>query len=145
MGQSCPISLKNIDSNIVRLIALQSGLIATVYILSNAPIFATILLFDFTVRALRVAKFSPFTLLAKTIVKLLQLKPKPTDEAPKRFALFIGLLLLIVVHLFLVFDLDSYARYAVFILIVCAFLESFFDYCIGCKVYWLFKKFFRRV
>lgn len=142
MAQHCPISLKNIDSNLVRLIALQSALIATLFVVTKAPIFANILLLDFTLRALRLPQFSPFVLVAKAIIKLLRLKPQPNDEAPKRFALFIGLLLLIVVHLFLFFGLDNYALFAIVILIVCAFLEAFFNYCIGCKVYWLLKKMF---
>jgi hypothetical protein len=128
MAQHCPISLKNIDSNL--------------FVVTKAPIFANILLLDFTLRALRLPQFSPFVLVAKAIIKLLRLKPQPNDEAPKRFALFIGLFLLIVVHLFLFFGLDNYALFAIVILIVCAFLEAFFNYCIGYKVYWLLKKMF---
>ena len=109
MSQSCPVSLKNIDSNIVRLVALQTTIVAVVFALTKMSIFTYILLYDFAVRGLKLPQLSPFATIAKVVAKLLKLKPKPTDEAPKRFALFIGLFMLIAVHILLYFNLENYA------------------------------------
>ena len=139
MNQSCPVSLRNIDSNIVRLVALQTAIVAVVFVLTKMPIFTYILLYDFAVRGLKLPQLSPFAAIAKAVVKLLKIKPKPTDEAPKRFALFIGLFMLIAVHILLYFNLENYAIIAIYILIICASLEAFFDYCVGCKIYQLLR------
>jgi hypothetical protein len=142
MSQSCPVSLKNIDSNIVRIVALQTAIIAVVFVLTKMPIFALVLLYDFAVRGLKLPQLSPFVTIAKIVTKLLKLKPKPTDEAPKRFALFIGLFMLVVINMLIFMNQSSIAVAIMIILIVCASLEAFFDYCVGCKVYWLIKKVF---
>ena len=142
MNQSCPVSLRNIDSNIVRLVALQTAIVAVVFVLTKMPIFTYILLYDFAVRGLKLPLLSPFATIAKIVVKVLKIKPKPTDEAPKRFALFIGLLMLIIINVLVFISQLDIATAITIILIVCASLEAFFDYCVGCKVYWIIKKVF---
>ena len=142
MGQYCPVSLKNIDSNIVRLVALQTAIIGIVFIITKMPILALILLYDFIVRGVKLSKLSLFAIIAKVATKVLKLKPKPTDEAPKRFALFIGLLMLIIINVLVFISQLDIATAITIILIVCASLEAFFDYCVGCKVYWIIKKVF---
>ena len=123
-------------------LALQTAVTATVFVLTKMPIFAIILLYDFSVRWLKIAPLSPFATIAKIIVKILNLKPKPTDEAPKRFALLIGLFMLIAINLLLFFKQIKLALFIMLILIICAALEAIFDYCVGCKAYWLIKKIF---
>jgi len=142
MNESCPISLKNIDSNIVRLVALQTAIVGIIFVITKMPIFALILLYDFAIRGVRLPKFSPFTIVAKAIVKIFKLQPKSTDEAPKRFALFMGLFVLVLISILILINQEYIEIVLMVILIVCASLEAFFDYCVGCKVYWLIKKFF---
>jgi len=101
-----------------------------------------ILLYDFIVRGVKLSKLSLFAIIAKVATKVLKLKPKPTDEAPKRFALFIGLLMLIIINVLVFISQLDIATAITIILIVCASLEAFFDYCVGCKVYWIIKKVF---
>jgi len=141
MPKSCPISLKMVDSHIIRVIAMQVSIVAILFIATNLPIFIFILLFDFTIRAFRITKCSPFFMFAKYITKHIYKKPNMSDEAPKRFALFIGLAFSIAIAILYILKLTFYAKIVTTILLICALLEAMFNYCVGCKVYQLLQSF----
>ena len=136
MAQVCPISTRRVDSNMVRVISFQVVLFALILLFTQESIFALILLFDFAVRALRKAQWSPFHMVAKFILDGWGIAPKLCDESPKRFALFLGL----VISLFLVVlysaGFTAIATGITVILLICALLETVFDFCIGCKLYY---------
>ncbi|MBU1668663.1 DUF4395 domain-containing protein [bacterium] len=135
MSQSCPISLQRIDSHLVRIIALQVITIALLLLWSGSLFFAFILLFDFLVRSLELKHLSPFAKVGKFIIHHLNIKPQLCDEAPKRFALYLGLGIIGFFTLLFVFGFSKIATLLVGILLLCASLEAAFDYCIGCKIY----------
>lgn len=135
MSASCPISLKRIDSHLVRIIALQVILVSLLLLWSGNLFFSALLLFDFLVRTLELKQLSPFATIAKLVIKQLNITPKPCDEAPKRFALYLGLGIIGFFTLLFIFGFSKVATLLVGILVVCAFLETAFDYCIGCKIY----------
>ncbi len=135
MAKSCPISLYRVDTNIVRFISLQVSIISILFIVSSSPIFALILVYDFSIRSFRITKCSPFFLFAKAASDHFCTKPHMVDEAPKRFALFIGLAFSIVMFLLSIVGWNTAADVAAGILLVCAVLETLFDYCVGCKIY----------
>jgi hypothetical protein len=143
MAQSCPISFNRIDSNLVRIIALQVIVVSLLLLLTNNLIFAYLLLFDFSVRSLNIKKISPFALLANFFLKFLHLQPQLCDEAPKRFALYLGLGIVGFITLLLLFSFTKVAMFLSVILILCATFETLFDYCIGCKIYHLLQILFR--
>ncbi len=135
MSKSCPISLRSIDSNLVRIISAQVSLVVMILLITKLPIFALILLFDFLARALRRQELSPFLLIGKSIVKILNLKENMCDEAPKRFALFMGLSISFTLSILYLINLPIYATIVSVILLICALLETMFDFCFGCKIY----------
>ena len=135
MIQSCPISFNRIDAHIVRIIALQVIVVALLLLWTQHLFFALILLFDFSVRTLQLKRLSPFTHISKLIIHFFQMKPQLCDEAPKRFALYLGLGIIGFFTLLLIFGFIKTALFMVSILILCASLEAVFDYCIGCKIY----------
>jgi len=139
LTHSCPISFKRIDANFVRLIATQVITIALLLLFTQHLLFAFILLFDFTARVLNFKQLSPFALVAKNIINYFQIKAQPCDEAPKRFALYLGLSIVSLLTFFYSVKLSIIASTLVIILLICAFLEAVFDYCIGCKVYYLLQ------
>ncbi len=94
-------------------------------------------------RVFRVISLSPVYQLGTAIANILSVKPKFTDEAPKRFALFIGLLFSVMLSVFYTLGYIKVGEGVSFVLLICALLEGFFDYCVGCKIYQLLK-FFRR-
>jgi hypothetical protein len=99
--------------------------------------FIWVVIFDFVTRAFRKESFSPFGTVAKCIVSIWHIKPHYTDESPKRFALYLGLGMTTFVLLFALVGLMKTAVAIALILIICAFLEVLFDFCIGCKLYYL--------
>jgi len=136
MYQSCPISLKRVDSNIVRIISLQVA-VSVVVILWSANIFvAMILLFDFLMRTLRLTYLSPFHCIGRSLLRFWKVTPKFCDEAPKRFALYLGLGISTVLVLLFLIEFTNIAIYIGIILLICAVFETVFDFCIGCKIYY---------
>ncbi len=143
MYKSCPISNYKIDSHIVRFISFQVSIVALLLIITKLPVFAFVLFFDFTLRALRVQNLSPFFTTSKLAVKLLHLRAKMCDEAPKRFALFMGLLISLSLSILYLENFEVIATATASILLICALLETIFDFCVGCKIY-QFLRFIKR-
>ncbi len=141
MAQSCPISSRKVNSNLVRIYSIQVSLLVLALILTKLPIFAFILLYDFSIRALRLPKLSPVHLIGKFIIGIFKIKPKMTDEAPKRFALYIGLSFSLALSLLYANRYYDVATITATILLICALLEAVFNYCLGCKIYQIIQSF----
>ncbi|MBD3791102.1 MAG: DUF4395 domain-containing protein [Campylobacterales bacterium] len=136
MSPSCPISTKRVDANMVRIISFQVAVITLALIITGKAFFAFLLLFDFAVRISRRPELSLLNLIAKQMVNRWNITPKLCDESPKRFALgmgFITSLLLVVLYLSGFYTLASLVG---IVLISAALLETIFDFCIGCKLYY---------
>jgi hypothetical protein len=96
------------------------------------------------VRGLRLSKFSPFQIIAEFILNGWGIAPKLCDESPKRFALYLGLAISLVLVILFSAGLELIATFLAIILLICALLETAFDFCIGCKIYYSLQL-FRRV
>jgi len=135
MVTACPISSNRVDANLVRVSAFFVASLAVAFLISGNVAFLVILFLDFAIRFARKQKFSLIYLMSQYILNKLNLEKRPCDEAPKRFALTLGL---VISFLMLFFYLTSltYITYALStILIICAVLEVAFEYCIGCEIY----------
>ena len=137
LTQTCPISFKRVDANFIRIISVQVITIALLLIFTQELIFALILFFDFSVRILNLKQLSILAYVAQFIIKYFKIKVQLCDEAPKRFALYMGTIIIALFTFLYFFQLNIIASLLVMTLLVCAFLEATFDYCIGCKVYHL--------
>ena len=127
------ISTGMIKSNAIQVFVL-SGL--TLYFQSFWPLL--ILALDFSLRAFNQGKISPTTIVSKKILlPLLKLESKMTSLAPKVFAARIGFTLSVIS--FLSYVLEYYPGFIIPIILlsVFSFLEAFFGFCAGCKVYGL--------
>jgi len=140
MPKTCPISTRKINSKIVRFISAQVAIFALALAITEEPIFAFILCIDFVARFFRFQKFSPFFILGQFMSKILSLKPLFTDEAPKRFALVMGLIMSFILLVTYGFGFYDFGLVVAFIIFVCALLETLFDYCVGCKIYYILRK-----
>jgi hypothetical protein len=80
-----------------------------------------------------------------SIKQLLRLQTKMTDAGAKRLAAHFGVafVILLLISTYMQLDALKYAMGALFLL--CASLELFFDYCVGCKIYYLLKKIYPRL
>ncbi|TKI71005.1 DUF4395 domain-containing protein [Sulfurimonas crateris] len=138
---SCPVIFKKVDQNVVRVMAGLVSAIAVIFIISPQLWLLTLLLYDFLVRSLDYKKASPIFHLAKIIAKMLGLKKIEIDAGAKEFALKIGFVFVLIS--FIMFSLGEAlaAVLVVAVLLVCAFLELTFNYCVGCQIYKILKKF----
>ena len=95
---------------------------------------------DFIVKLFLNKSLSPITMLSHSIKGVFRIKEKFTDGGAKRLAGMFGLsfvFLLIVTH-FLNAWFGSLAVAAIFL--SCSLFDVFFNYCIGCKVYFIIKR-----
>ncbi len=145
MSVSCPISLRRIDSNMVRIIALQVVLFTLLLLITQNSFFALVIFFDFSVRAMRLTYLTPFGLFARFTLKIFKIMPKLSDEAPKRFALYLGLGISLLFTTLFLFGFNTLAMILTAILFFCAVLEMAFDFCIGCKIYYYIQLIQRKI
>jgi hypothetical protein len=141
-GIDCPVDFVLVNENKVRLVALSVLLLAIVYIVSGYWIIIAFLVIDFLLRSFNLGKYSLLAVLAGGLVKVFNIKTKPVDQAPKRFAARMGLAFTTII---LILNFLQFANTAVILsLLLCvfAFLESFLGFCVGCYVYSYWHKLF---
>ncbi len=140
MSNSCPLNFEKVDSNISRLSALFVAFLVLLYLLSHNVFILIFLALDFIIKLFINKDFSPIYKLAHSLKLLFKFKDKFIDGGAKRLAGMFGLLfvvLLIATH-FLNAWIASLIIATIFL--VCSLLDLFFNYCIGCKVYFIIKK-----
>jgi len=133
---TCPVSAQRVDENSTRIGAFLVIVIAVVALYTGIYWLSILLAVDFAIRAFtNEGKFSPIKQLAKLLANQLSVPKKPIDAAPKKFAAGVGFAfaISIAVAQFFLFTKTAYAIGSV--LLVCAVLESFFAYCVGCIVF----------
>ena len=140
MSNSCPLNFERVDSNVARVSSLAVASLVIVY-LFNSNIYVLLLLaLDFIVKLFCKKELSLTIMIAKSIKHTFKMEDKFTDGGAKRLASMFGLLfvlLLIVTH-FLNAWVASLVVAAIFL--SCSLLDVFFNYCIGCKVYFIIKR-----
>jgi len=136
MVQVCPISTRRVDANMARVVSFQVALFTIIFLVSHESFFVLVILFDFFMRALRQSIFSPFQIIGTFVLKGWGVAPRLCDESPKRFALYLGLVTSLSIIIFYAVGFTLFATVIAAILLICALLETLFDYCIGCKIYY---------
>ncbi len=130
-----------IDENISRPVATTVFTIGLITILRPEFNWLVILLFvDFGLRYIH-PKLSPLVWITRFISRdILHLDPVPYYSPPKRFAIFIGLIITGLMSLMYFLNLQALLIILTVILLFAANLQGFFGYCVGCKVYDLLIK-----
>ena len=140
MANACPLNFKQVDSNLSRFSALfVASLVITFLYTSNVYILFFLTL-DFVMKLFLNRGVSPINILAEFLKELFKIKSKFTDGGAKRLAGFFGLffvLLLIIMHYAGNWNI-SLVIAGVFL--SCSLLDVFFNFCIGCKIYFIIKK-----
>jgi len=136
MSLSCPISLVRVDSHLARAISVQVALITLILMITQFKFLFLFLFLDFLLRTFRLSSLSPFSLLGTKMLKYYSVEPKYCDESPKRFALYLGLFVSFFIAFFFFIGMGKLAISLSFVLLICALLETLFDFCIGCKIYY---------
>ncbi len=135
MSSSCPISGRRVDNNMVRFISVEIAIITLFLLLTHSALFALLLLVDFSFRVLRMKEYSPFSIIAGYTLKSMHMAPRMSDEAPKRFALYLGLIMTILMTFFTLTGYWHVASAFAWILLACSLMEAVFEFCVGCTLY----------
>lgn len=142
LNYSCPITGDQKDNTTIRVVAGVVLTITTITILIGlqvssilaATIFGLLAL-DFIIRGFLLPKYSPLAKLAKGLVIFLKLGQQLVDSGPKIFAARIGVLFTISGTVLYLLGNITGATIVAGILLVCAGLEAFFNFCLGCWMY----------
>ncbi len=139
MTESCPISSELVDDRATR---LGAGLVIalTLASLGLGRVWLPLLLAaDFGLRSRGWNRWSPVTQAAQTLRAAAGLSPRPVNAGPKRFAALVGAAFNLGIALALHFQQPRLVLALAAVLILCAALEAFLGFCVGCKVYSLLK------
>lgn len=141
MNDACPISTRQVDETIVRLVAFQVFVAAVLGCIGFLPWVAAALALDFFIRGFTNWPISYLARIARFIAKTFGLAPKPINAGPKIFAARMGFFFAVAIAILGFMKLTLLAVYMANALAVFAALESFFSICIGCHIYSLLNKF----
>ncbi len=140
--QSCPINLKTYDNNKSRVSSFLVFLLMSLFVLTDNIFIVLFVFADVLLRFFGYNRFSVIQNLSAFTANLLKIKEDKRDKASKQLAMMFGMLFLsltVAGH----FIGNQYFLYSVLsIYIACLFMDSVFDFCLGCKIYYLYKKFF---
>jgi len=136
----CPVDFVSMNENKARLTALFVLILGTVFLITGLWFIMAFLVIDFLLRANNLGKYSLLAILSDVFIKQLNIKNKPTDRAPKRFAAGVGLVFTIGILILTLLHLDTATLLVTIVLLLFAFLESFVGFCAGCYVYSMLQK-----
>ncbi len=141
----CPISDKRIDDHIARINGGITLALLVVFVATGSIIPVLFLFVDFALRSGNLSRFSVLSYVSRSIVRVLSLKPELINAGPKIFAARIGLFFNFSIILSYFFGLENLVYVFTGVFGFCAFLESFFGYCVACQVYpFVYKLFYHR-
>lgn len=140
MSYSCPINFESVDNNVARFVALLVSFLLIVYMITFNIFILYFLFFDFMVRLFCNKKYSALFQISKFLKKLFKLKNEFSDGGAKRLAGYFGVFFILMLIAGNNLNLYLFSILVSFIFLFCAMLEAFFNYCLGCKIYFLIKK-----
>ena len=140
----CPISEKIIDEKVVRFNAAFTVALIIVFGITTSILPLVFLAVDFFMRAIDLSNFSLLKISSQGLVRYLSLKKNPINAGPKIFASRLGFMMVMVA---IIASLSGYVIFAYVLagmLGVLSLLESFFGFCLACKIYpllyrWLYR------
>lgn len=128
--------INQVPVGVVRAVAGQVLVLTLVGIYFNQPWVVLFITIDFAARMLNKSKFSALVQVARHyVVPVFNLSHIPTNLKAKQFAAGIGFMMTIVVLGLYTAQEVLLAQSLLGVLAVFAFLESFFGFCAGCKIY----------
>lgn len=134
---TCPVSAERINENVARIAAAYVILTSIAAIVLDNYLLMALLGVDFAIRAFTNGYASPVRFIALQTAALLNVKNKPVDAAPKKFAAGVGVVFCAAIALLQYAGLITAAWVVGLLLLICALLESAFGICVGCIVYTL--------
>lgn len=141
MSTACPISFEpKINSTLLRMNSIFYIFVLYTAIFFNQPFIILILIAIFLSKNVNVYNKCLLDYFTGYASKVLKLKQRLIDPAPKKLANAMGLAGSIAIFISLYLELPL-AFLPIAVMSMAFLLEALFDYCIGCKIYVLIQKF----
>lgn len=140
MAQACPLLFRQIDGTVVRINAVSVTLLVLLFLATSQSLWLYLLGGDFIVRLYGSKSYSPVNRLSLRVQKALRLQPRMTDAGAKRLAAQFGLLFTLLLIAGHHLGLGAFVAALATIFLLCLALELLFNYCVGCKIYFIIKK-----
>jgi hypothetical protein len=131
----CPVSNEKVPEHLPRVTAFLNIALIGIYLYYHTPFLLAFLTIDFLVRGYNKPKYSLLNYTARNLSRLLHLKSKPIDKAPKIFAARLGSVMFLSA---LIVNLMGGIEITYLITIMVATLstlECVFNFCVGCYLY----------
>ncbi len=141
MAQSCPLAFRQIDETIARLNALSVFLLLFLFIFIPNPLILFFLGADFMIRLYGNKNFSPIFQVSKLLKKVFGFQSEMVDAGAKRLAAHFGLFFVFLSLAANLAGMTVLMYSAVGVFMFCLSLELLFGYCIGCKIYFIYRRF----
>lgn len=139
MSQACPINFTTIDNTLSRVVSLLTVIVVSLFFLTQTPLLLLMLCIDLVIRLYGNTHMSPLFQSARALQRILRLPIRRVDGGAKRVAGHFGLLfaLLMLAAFSLNMHLALVAIAATYVL--CLLLDTFLNFCAGCKIYHLYR------
>jgi hypothetical protein len=132
---TCPASQEKINENTSRIVASLVIIIVFIGVYFRIPLLLAALAIDFYLRTFTPGNYSPLKYISKKFSIYASIPEKMADAAPKKFAAGMGLVFSIAIASLLWVNYETSADSLAAVLLVCAGLEAFKGFCLGCIVY----------
>jgi hypothetical protein len=140
MSYSCPLNFEQVDSHASRLRSFLVALLVISYLFTSVEYILYFLVLDFSIKLFLDKHYSFISMIALYARKLFKMQEKFTDGGAKRLAGIFGLFfvsLLVCTHFL---GLESLIFIVAGIFLSCSLLDVFFNFCLGCQIYYIVKK-----
>jgi len=141
MAQSCPLAFRQIDGTVARLNALSVFLLLSLFVFTANSLILLFLGLDFLIRLYGNKKLSPIFQVSTGLKKIFGFNAEMVDAGAKRLAAHFGLFFVLFSLVTNLAGLTLLMYSAVAIFLFCLSLELLFGYCIGCKIYFVYRRF----
>lgn len=139
MAQACPINFTSVDNTVSRICSLLTIGVVALFFATGQVLWLYILGADLLIRLYGNKHYSLLFLLAQMLRQTMKLPSRKVDGAAKKVAGMFG------VALIASLIVAAHAGLSATLLIVgavyaaCLLLDVVFGFCLGCKVYYLFR------
>lgn len=141
MSQACPINYTVVDSTVGRVASFLTALAVSGFLFSGEPLILILLGADLMIRLYGDKHHSAVYQLSVFLKRLFKLPSRNVDGAAKQVAGYFGLLLIVLLLLFSYTGFDRIVAAVGGIYIACLVLDIGFNYCLGCKAYYIYRLF----
>lgn len=139
MAQACPINFTAADNTVSRIVSLLAAGMVALFFVTGAQPWLYALGADLLVRLYGNKQCSPLYRLATALKRLMRLPTQKVDGAAKSVAGHFGLLFVLLLIAAAAFGLQAMLVAVAAVYVVCLLMDVLFNFCVGCKVYYLYR------